>query len=122
MPKAYVKFSVPKELSNKVLQALEAAKNSGKLRRGINETTKAIEKSQAQLVVIAEDIEPEEIAMHLPVLCDEKKIPYVYVPSKQELGRASGIDVQSAAIAVVDAGEAKDSISEIVKNIMQLKK
>ena len=122
MPKAYVKFSVPKELSNKVLQALEAAKNSGKLRRGINETTKAIEKSQAQLVVIAEDIEPEEIAMHLPVLCDEKKIPYVYVPSKLELGRASGIDVQSGAIAVVDAGEAKDSVSDIVKSISALKK
>jgi large subunit ribosomal protein L7Ae len=122
MPKTYVKFSVPKELSNKVLQALEAAKNSGKVRRGINETTKAIEKSQAQLVIIAEDIEPEEIAMHLPVLCDEKKIPYVYVPSKQELGRASGIDVQSAAIAIVDAGEAKDALNDIVKSIMQLKK
>jgi large subunit ribosomal protein L7Ae len=122
MPKAYVKFSVPKELSNKVLQALEAAKNSGKLRRGINETTKAIEKSQAQLVIIAEDIEPEEIAMHLPVLCEEKKIPYIYVPSKLELGRASGIDVQSAAIAVVDAGEAKDSVGDIVKSIGQLKK
>src|SRR3989304_3229330 len=121
MPKAYVKFSVPKELSNKVLQTLEAAKNSGKLRRGINETTKAIEKSQAQLVVIAEDIEPEEIAMHLPVLCDEKKIPYVYVPSKQELGRASGIDVQSAAIAIVDAGEAKDAMHDIVKSITRWK-
>ncbi|TAL47400.1 50S ribosomal protein L7ae [archaeon] len=122
MPKAYVKFSVPKELSNKVLQALEAAKNSGKLRIGINETTKAIEKSQAQLVIIAEDIEPEEIAMHLPVLCEEKKIAYVYVPSKLELGRAAGIDVQSAAIAVVDAGEAKDSVSELVKTINQMKK
>ena len=55
--------------------------------------------------------------MHLPVLCEEKKIPYAYVSSKQELGRAAGIDVASAAIAIVEAGEGKDLIKEIVKAI-----
>ncbi len=119
--KAYMKFDVPKEVSDKVLQMLEVAKNSGKLRRGTNETTKAIANSQAQLVIIAADVEPAEIIMHLPTLCEEKNIPYVYVPSKQELGRASGIDVQSAAIAVTDAGEAKNVLKEIVKEIERLK-
>jgi len=122
MPKAYVKFNVPKELNDKVLQLLETAKNSGKVRRGINETTKNVERGVAQLVIIAEDIEPEEIAMHLPTLCEEKNIPYVYTPNKVDLGRASGIDVGSAAIAIVDAGEGKDSLKEIVKKIEQLKK
>jgi len=122
MPKAYVKFQVPKELSDKVLQALEVAKNTGKIRKGTNETTKVVEKGKAQLVVIAEDVEPEEIVMHIPALCEEKKIPYVYVPSKQELGRSVGIDVASAAISIVEPGEAKEAVKNIVKEISNIKK
>ncbi|HLC39342.1 MAG TPA: 50S ribosomal protein L7Ae [archaeon] len=122
MPKAYVKFDTPKELNDKILQLLEAAKNNGKLRRGTNETTKAVEKSQAQLVVMAEDVEPEEILMHLPVICEEKKIPYCYVSSKQELGRASGIDVPSAAIGIVDAGDGKDLMKDVLKMLQAIKK
>lgn len=120
MPKEYMRFKVTKELSDKILQIVEIARNTGKLRRGTNETTKAIEKGNAQLVVIAEDVEPEEIVMHLPALCEEKKIPYVYVPSKVELGRAAGIDVASASIAVVEPGEGKEQLKEIVKNIEKL--
>ncbi|HKZ45665.1 MAG TPA: 50S ribosomal protein L7Ae [archaeon] len=122
MPKSYVKFQVPKELSDKVLQAIESAKNTGKLRKGTNESTKAIEKGIAQLVAIAEDVDPEEIVMHLPVLCEEKKISYVFVPSKLELGRAAGIDVGSAAISIVEPGEAKDILKEILKKLEELKK
>ncbi len=122
MPKAYVKFSVPKDISDKVLQAIEIAKNTGKLRRGTNESTKAIERGVAQLVVIAEDVEPEEIVMHLPALCEEKKIPYVYVPSKTDIGRAIGIDVPSAAVAIADAGEGKTLLKDILKGIETAKK
>jgi len=122
MPKTYVKFTVSKDLSDKVLQLLEMARNSGKIRKGTNEATKAIEKSAAQIVVIAEDVEPEEIVMHLPALCDEKKIPYVYVPSKQELGRAAGIDKGMAAAAVVEMGEGKGLLKEIVNGVEAAKK
>ncbi len=122
MPKENDKFSVPKGLSDKALQAVETAKNTGKLRRGVNETTKAVERGNAQLVVIADDVEPKEIVMHLPAMCDEKKIPYIHVPNKVELGRSSGIDVGSAAIAIVEAGEGKSIVGEIANSIGQLKK
>jgi large subunit ribosomal protein L7Ae len=122
MPKNYAKFKVPKEVSDKILQAIEIAKNSGKLRKGTNETTKAIEKGLAQLVVIAEDVEPEEIVMHLPALCEEKKIPYVFVPSKVDLGRAAGIDVGSASIGIVDFGEGKNQAKDLLKKIDETKK
>jgi len=122
MPKEYVKFQVPKELSDKILQLVEAARNTGKVRRGMNEATKAIEKGVSKLVVIAGDVEPEEIVMHLPVLCDEKKIPYVYVPSKLELGRASGLDVPSAAISIDEPGEGKDILKEVMKKLEDIKK
>jgi ribosomal protein eL8 len=122
MAKTYVRFDVPKDLKTKILQVLETAKNSGKVRKGMNETTKAVEKGIAKLVVIAEDVEPEEIVMHLPVLCDEKKIPYGYVSSKQELGRSVGIDVACAAACIVEPGEAKESLKEVVEKIEALQK
>ena len=115
-----MKFEVPKELSDKVLQAIEAARNTGKIRKGTNESTKAIEKGEAKLLAIAGDVEPEEIVMHLPPLCDERKIPYVYVPSKSELGRAAGLDVSSAAISIVDAGEGKELLKEVVDSVNKL--
>jgi large subunit ribosomal protein L7Ae len=107
----------PKEIADKALQVVEMAKSSGKLRKGINEATKAIEHGGVALLVMAQDIEPPEIVMHLPALCDEKKVPYVYVPSKIELGRAAGLDVPCAAIAVVDVGEGKNIIKELLKGM-----
>ena len=120
MPKAYVKFEVPDELKEKVLQAVEIARNSGKIKKGTNETTKAIERGLAKLVIIAEDVEPEEIVMHLPPLCEEKKIPYVYVSSKAELGRAAGIDVAAASACIIEEGDAKELVKEIVEEVAKI--
>jgi len=100
----------------KILQTVEIARNTGKVKIGTNETTKAIERGTAKLVVIAEDVEPKEVIMHLGPLCDEKKIPCVNVKSRQELGRAAGIDVPTASIAIIDEGEAKRNIEEIAKS------
>ena len=104
---------LPKEVVDKVLQLVEAAKNTGSVRKGTNEATKAVERGIAKLVVIAEDVEPKEIVMHLPALCEEKKTMYANVPSKVELGRAVGLDVGSAAVAVVEVGDGKDLFKEV---------
>jgi large subunit ribosomal protein L7Ae len=119
---AFVKFEVPDDLSSKVLEAISMARTSGKVRRGVNETTKTIERGLAKLVIMAEDVTPEEILMHLPVLCEEKQVPYVYVPTKIELGKASGIDVPTSSIAITEEGEAKKMIEQIVTQVNELKK
>jgi len=121
MPKAYVKFNVPKELSDKILRLVEIAKNTGKVKKGTNEVTKAIERGEAKLVIISEDVEPEEIVMHLPPLCEEKKIYYAYVPSKAELGKSVGIEVATASACIIDAGEGKDLLKEILEEIEKIK-
>jgi len=118
----YVRFEVPKDLAESVYEAVEKARDTGKLRRGTNESTKAIERKQAVLVVMAEDVEPPEIVAHLPPLCDEKGISYIYVPSKRELGAAAGIDVGTAAITIADAGEAAEAVKEIIEKVKALKK
>jgi large subunit ribosomal protein L7Ae len=115
-------FEIPKDLVDKVLQALEVAKNTGKIKKGTNETTKAIERGKAKLVVVAKDVEPKEIVMHLPVLCEEKKCEYVYIPSKEELGRATGINVSTASACIIEPGEAKDLLDDIIKKIKDIKK
>ena len=115
-------MAVSKDLSDKILRFIEIAKNTGRIKKGMNETTKAVERGAVKLVVIAEDVEPKEIVMHLPPLCEEKKIPYVFGPSKMELGRSAGIDVASAAISIVDPGKGKEQLDEILRNIEKVKK
>ena len=102
-----------KNISDKALEAIEVARSTGKIKRGTNEVTKAIERGTAKLVVFAKDVSPPEVVMHLPLLAKEKGIPFVEVPSKEELGAASGIKVPTAAIAIISEGEAKNIIKEI---------
>jgi large subunit ribosomal protein L7Ae len=94
---------------------IEKARKTGKIEKGTNEVTKAIELGTAKLVVYAADVNPKEIVAHLPVLCKEKGIPCAEVDSKQKLGVAAGILVSAASIAVVDAGESAEEISRIKK-------
>jgi len=118
----YIRFQVPKESADKAYQLLQVAKDTGKLRKGTNETTKAIERGIAKLVLIAEDVEPPQVVAHLPILCDERKIPYLYVPSKLELGKSAGLDVGSAAISVIEPGDAAQSLKELSKVFENLRK
>ena len=113
---------MPSDLAEKAYEAVKKAKETGKLKKGTNETTKAVERGIAKLVVIAEDVDPPEIVAHLPLLAEEKKIQYVYVPSKKKLGEAAGIEVQAASVAIVDPGEAASLVNEIVEKVKELKK
>jgi large subunit ribosomal protein L7Ae len=120
MPKGYVKFEVPDDIQNKALEALEIARDTGKIKKGSNEATKAVERGLAQLVLIGVDVEPEEIVMHLPLLCEEKKIPYLFIKKQNDIGAASGLDVGSAAAAIVKSGKAKELVDDVVKKLAGL--
>lgn len=118
----YAKFDVPAELVPKIYEAISIAKTTGKIRKGVNETTKAIERGIAKFVAIAENVSPEEIVMHLPVLCEEKQVPYLFVPSKEELGKAAGLAVGSSSIAIVEEGDAKKIVAELGKKFKEIRK
>ena len=113
----YVKFTVPKEISEAAYEALKIARESGKIRKGTNEATKTVERGKAKLVLIAENVTPPEVVAHLPLLCEERKAPYVYVPDKQRIGEALGLGVGSAAAAIEEAGEADKLIAEIIEKL-----
>ncbi|VVB65781.1 50S ribosomal protein L7Ae [Candidatus Gugararchaeum adminiculabundum] len=117
MAKGYVKFETPKDVQSKALEAIEVARDTGRIRKGVNEATKAIEKGQAVLVVIAEDVDPEEVVMHLPMISDEKKVPYCYVSTKLDLGKSAGLGVGCAAIAIEKAGNANEMVADIASKL-----
>lgn len=117
----YVKFQVPEDLVSPIYEALRVAQQSGKVKKGTNEVTKAIERGISKLVIVAEDVEPPEVVAHLPILCEEHGAAYAFVPSRQELGKALGIDVTSAAAAILDAGDAQHIVDQIIASLSQLK-
>jgi large subunit ribosomal protein L7Ae len=118
----YVKYEMPKEIVDAAYEALSIASKTGAVRKGTNEATKAVERAITKLVVIAEDVDPPEVIAHLPLLCDERKIPYVFVPSKDQLGSAVGIDVPCAAACIVKEGDATGLVKEIITRIEQVKR
>jgi large subunit ribosomal protein L7Ae len=117
----YVKFETPQDLVSPILEAVRVASQSGKVRKGTNEATKAIERGISKLIVIAEDVEPPEVVAHLPIICDEQGAAYAFVPSKQELGKALGIDVTSAAAAILDSGDAQHIVDQVIESISKVK-
>uniref|UniRef100_A0A0G4GAS5 Ribosomal protein eL8/eL30/eS12/Gadd45 domain-containing protein n=1 Tax=Chromera velia CCMP2878 TaxID=1169474 RepID=A0A0G4GAS5_9ALVE len=88
-PKAYP-LANP-DLSQKLLDIVQSAVNYKQLKKGANEATKTLNRGTAELVVMAADAEPLEIILHLPLVCEDKNVPYVFVKSKVALGRACGV-------------------------------
>lgn len=117
----YVDYETPADLADRALDALEVARDTGTVKKGTNETTKSVERGNADLVFVAEDVQPEEIVMHLPELAEEKGIPVVFIETQDDLGHAAGLEVGSAAAAIVDAGDAEDDVEDIGEKVEELR-
>ncbi len=117
----YVNFETPAELVDKTYEIVELSRDTGRVRKGTNEVTKVIERGEAKLVVMAEDVSPPEILAHIPLLCEERDVPYAYVPSKQELGGAAGVSAGTASIAVTKPGKSGEMLATLTKSLSKLK-
>lgn len=100
-------------MSEKAYEAIEVARTTGKIKKGTNEVTKAIERGQAKFVVYAKDVSPPEVIMHIPLLCKEKNIPCIEVASKEELGAAAGLPLGTSSVAIIELGEASNIVKEL---------
>jgi len=94
-------------------EIVELARKTGKIEKGVNEVTKAIERTTAKIVVYAEDVSSKEIVQHLPMLCKEKNIVCQAVDSRKKLGVSAGIGVSCSAVAVIEPGEALKHLSDL---------
>lgn len=117
----FVKFDVPEEIEKMALEAVEVARDSGSIKKGTNEATKTIERGTAKLVLISENVEPEEVVAHLGPLCEEKGTAYIYIKDQKNLGAACGLTVGCAAVAITDGGKGSDTINDIAEKVAALK-
>ncbi len=110
------------ELSTQILKLIEQAANLKQIKKGANEATKALNRGYAGIIVMAADTEPIEILMHLPLLCEDKNVSYVFVPSKVALGRACGVSrvVIACAITSNDQSQLHTQIEAVKSSIEKL--
>lgn len=110
------------QLTAKIMNLLQQALNYNQLRKGANEATKTLNRGLADIVVLAGDTEPIEILMHLPLLCEDKNVPYVFVRSKQALGRACGVSrpIVACSVTTNEGSQLKSQITSIQQEIERL--
>uniref|UniRef100_A0A0N5AMP7 Ribonucloprotein n=1 Tax=Syphacia muris TaxID=451379 RepID=A0A0N5AMP7_9BILA len=106
-------------LSQKLLDLVQQAHNYKQLKKGANEATKTLNRGIAELIVMAADADPLEIILHLPLLCEDKNVPYVFVRSKAALGRACGVTrpVIAASIIQNEGSQLRSQIQKIKEDM-----
>lgn len=114
-------YEAPEALQGQALEVLKLAAQTGKVRKGTNETTKSVERGLAKLAYIAENVDPVEIILHIPLLCNDRNTPYIVVPDKKALGSQVGLPVGASSVAIEDAGEGAKQLVELVEKIKQLR-
>ena len=121
---SYVKFEVPESLKKKAMAFLtKVVEGDGKIKKGMNETTKSIERRKSKFVAIAGNVDPPEIIFHLPLICEENQIPYIFIETKEDLGKSVKLSVPCSAISVLELPTSlNDDLKDIVSKIEKLKK
>ncbi|KAJ1918829.1 RNA binding protein snu13 [Mycoemilia scoparia] len=119
-PKAFP--LAPTDLSQQILDIVQQASHYKQLKKGANEATKTLNRGISEFVVMAADAAPIEIILHLPLLSEDKNVPYVFVPSKVALGRACGVSrpVVAASVTSNEGSDLKQQILQIRNEIEKL--
>ncbi|TIA92363.1 hypothetical protein E3P99_00658 [Wallemia hederae] len=109
-------------LTNKILDLVQQSSHYAQLKKGANEATKTLNRGICEFIIMTADTEPIEILLHLPLLCEDKNVPYVFVPSKTALGRACGVSrpVIAASVTTNQATDLNTSINQIKLEIERL--
>ncbi|KAL4067705.1 ribonucleoprotein-associated protein [Scleroderma yunnanense] len=109
-------------LTNSILDLVQQAGQYKQLKKGANEATKTLNRGIAEFIVLTADTEPLEILLHLPLLCEEKNVPYVFIPAKAALGRACNVSrpVIAASVTTSEARELQSQIRNIKLAIEKL--
>ncbi|EDK36151.1 conserved hypothetical protein [Meyerozyma guilliermondii ATCC 6260] len=127
----FAKPLAPKKVNKKILKTVKKASKAKHVKRGVKEVVKALRKGEKGLVIIAGDISPPDVISHIPVLCEDSSVPYVFIPSKEDLGSAGATKRPTSCVMVVPGGgktkknadktdEYKESYDEVVKEISSL--
>ncbi len=116
----HVRFESDKDTKEAVYNLVQLVSKNGRIKKGSNEVTKAAERGSALFIVLAEDINPPELLAHVPLICDEKNIPYGYVESQEFLAKEAGMPAgtRTASIAIMEVGQGAQEKFEEVKSLI----
>lgn len=127
----FAKPLAPKKLNKKVLKTVKKASKAKHVKRGVKEVVKALRKGEKGLVIVAGDISPPDVISHIPVLCEDCAVPFVFIPSKEDLGSAGATKRPTSCVMIVPGGgkskknadktdEYREAFDEVVKEITSL--
>lgn len=108
------------KLTKKLLKLIKKSTKAKQAKRGVKEVVKALRKNHKGLCIIAGDISPIDVISHLAVLCEDSNTPYVYVPSKQELGGAGQTKRPTSCVLVSTSSDCKELYDEMFKTVSEL--
>ena len=110
------------QMTNTLMDLVQQATNYKQIKKGANEAPKTLNRGISEVVIMAADTEPIEILLHLPLLAEDKNVPYVFVPSKAALGRACGVTrpVIACSITTNEGSQLKNQIQKLKLDIEKL--
>ena len=91
-----------KTLQKEIFSLITKASQLKQIKKGANEATKTLNRGISDLIIIAGDAKPLEIVLHLPLLCEDKNVPYVFVESQKLLGRSCGVSRPVIAVSILN--------------------
>ena len=120
----HVDFETPADVQEKVYEYVKkiGKDGSGRFKKGMNEVIKVCERGAAKLVVMAENVNPGEMMMPIPLICKERGIPYIYVEDQGYLGDAAGLPEgrPTSAIAITELEGSADDFNGILESANKL--
>eukprot|EP00761_Pharyngomonas_kirbyi_P003245 gb/GECH01003249.1/.p1 GENE.gb/GECH01003249.1/~~gb/GECH01003249.1/.p1 ORF type:complete len:128 (+),score=36.03 gb/GECH01003249.1/:1-384(+) len=105
------------ELSAAIREIILQAANAEQIKKGANEATKSVKREKSELIVLAADTEPIEILLHLPLLCEDKNVPYIFIRSKADLGRACGVSRDTISVSIEKGSQLQSEINNLKDRI-----
>merc|ERR1712179_42627 len=110
-----------KKLTKKVYKVIKkGSKHKTFVRNGLKDVQSRIRKGERGIVVFAGDVTPIEVMCHMPAVCEEKSLPYVYTPSRQDLGSAMGVKRGCLMMMVREHEDYKELYDELTQEITSL--
>ncbi|KAL6262829.1 hypothetical protein P5V15_005619 [Pogonomyrmex californicus] len=111
---AIAKPMAPKKLVKRIYKCIrKASKHKTYTRNGLKDVQKHLRKGEIGLVIFAGDVYPVDIMCHLPIVCEDKNIPYCFTPSRMDLGAAMGMKRGSLMVLIKEHPEYKELYDEV---------
>ena len=109
-----------KKMTKKIYKLVKKCAKAKQLRRGVKDVSKALRKKEKGVIFFAGDVSPLDVYSHMPLICEENKIPYCFVPARIDLGLASQTKRACCVVMAKKGAEYADSYAEIKEAVKSM--